>query len=242
MSDAGIRLIVGLGNPGTQYEATRHNVGFWFVDAIANACRESFRAEPKFHGELCRVTLGGYDLRLLKPSTYMNRSGQSVAAVTRYFNLPPEQILVAHDELDLSVGTLRLKQGGGHAGHNGLRDTIASLGSREFWRLRIGIAHPGDRTLVTGYVLSQTLARGRRTDPGRLDRCRACPGRSCRGAVSTGHESLASEAASSVTYRPSSRRLVSTVTALPGTPRLGGGHGMTRILNKNFIKFEYVSV
>lgn len=155
MSDAGIRLIVGLGNPGAQYEATRHNVGFWFVDAIANASREPFRVEPKFFGELCRITLGGSDLRLLKPATYMNRSGQSVAAVARYFDLAPEQILVAHDELDLPVGAVRLKQGGGHAGHNGLRDTIAVLGTRDFWRLRIGIAHPGDRTLVTGYVLGR---------------------------------------------------------------------------------------
>jgi peptidyl-tRNA hydrolase, PTH1 family len=155
MAELGIRLVVGLGNPGEQYEATRHNVGFWLVDGIAMAFRESFRAEPKFHGQLCRVTVGGSDLRLLKPSTYMNRSGQSVAAVARYYSIPPEQILIAHDELDLPVGQLRLKQGGGHAGHNGLRDTIAALGSREFWRLRIGIAHPGDRTLVTGYVLGR---------------------------------------------------------------------------------------
>jgi PTH1 family peptidyl-tRNA hydrolase len=155
MTELGIRLVVGLGNPGEQYEATRHNVGFWLLDGIALAFREQFRAEPKFHGQLCRVTVGGSDLRLLKPSTYMNRSGQSVAAVARYYSIPPEQILIAHDELDLPVGQLRLKQGGGHAGHNGLRDTIAALGSREFWRLRIGIAHPGDRTLVTGYVLGR---------------------------------------------------------------------------------------
>ena len=153
MADAGIRLIVGLGNPGAQYEQTRHNVGFWCVDAIAGAAGGCFRAESKFFGELCRVSLAGADLRLLKPSTYMNRSGQSIAAVSRYFEIPPEQILVAHDELDLPVGSVRLKRGGGHAGHNGLRDTINALGTREFWRLRIGIAHPGDRTLVTGYVL-----------------------------------------------------------------------------------------
>ncbi|EGV31835.1 Peptidyl-tRNA hydrolase [Thiorhodococcus drewsii AZ1] len=153
MADVGIRLIVGLGNPGAQYEATRHNVGFWFVDALAEGFRESFRTESKFHGDLCRVTLAGSDVRLLKPMTYMNRSGQSIAAVARYFDILPEQILVAHDELDLPVGALRLKQGGGHAGHNGLRDTISALGTRDFWRLRIGIAHPGDRTLVTGYVL-----------------------------------------------------------------------------------------
>ncbi|MFB1488691.1 MULTISPECIES: aminoacyl-tRNA hydrolase [unclassified Thiocapsa] len=153
---AGIRLIVGLGNPGEQYEATRHNVGFWLVDRIAGSFRETFRAESKFFGQLARIQLSGPDLRLLKPSTYMNRSGQSIAAVARFYSISPEQILVAHDELDHPVGQVRLKQGGGHAGHNGLRDTIAALGgSRDFWRLRIGIAHPGDRTLVTGYVLGR---------------------------------------------------------------------------------------
>jgi peptidyl-tRNA hydrolase, PTH1 family len=153
---AGIRLIVGLGNPGEQYEATRHNVGFWLVDRIAADFRETFRAESKFFGQLARIRVGGLDVRLLKPSTYMNRSGQSIAAVSRYYSIPPEQILVAHDELDHPVGQVRLKQGGGHAGHNGLRDTMTALGgSRDFWRLRIGIAHPGDRTLVTGYVLGR---------------------------------------------------------------------------------------
>ncbi|SDW07957.1 aminoacyl-tRNA hydrolase [Thiocapsa roseopersicina] len=153
---AGIRLIVGLGNPGEQYEATRHNVGFWLVDRIAEDFHETFRAESKFFGHLARIRVCGADLRLLKPSTYMNRSGQSIAAVARFYSIPPEQILVAHDELDHPVGQVRLKQGGGHAGHNGLRDTIDALGgSRDFWRLRIGIAHPGDRTLVTGYVLGR---------------------------------------------------------------------------------------
>ncbi|NVZ10880.1 aminoacyl-tRNA hydrolase [Allochromatium humboldtianum] len=155
MSDAGIQLIVGLGNPGAQYEATRHNVGFWWVESIASAQNAPFRAESKFLGELARVRIAGQDIRLLKPSTYMNRSGQSVVAVARYFDIPPERILIAHDELDLPVGVARIKQGGGHAGHNGLRDSISALGSREFWRLRIGIAHPGDRTLVTGYVLGR---------------------------------------------------------------------------------------
>jgi PTH1 family peptidyl-tRNA hydrolase len=155
MDDAGIRLVVGLGNPGPEYETTRHNVGFWFADAIAAARGSTFRLEPKFHGMLARVVVAGQDLRLLKPLTYMNRSGQSVAAVARYFDVGPDRILVAHDELDLSVGVLRLKQGGGHAGHNGLRDIINALGSREFWRLRIGIDHPGDRHLVTNYVLGR---------------------------------------------------------------------------------------
>jgi peptidyl-tRNA hydrolase, PTH1 family len=155
MATTGIRLIVGLGNPGPEYQATRHNVGFWLAEALAAGHGGAFRLESKFHGLLGRITLAGQDLRLLKPATYMNRSGQSVAAVTRYFDLAPEQILVAHDELDLPVGVLRLKQGGGHAGHNGLRDIISVLGSWDFWRLRIGIDHPGDRHLVTNYVLGR---------------------------------------------------------------------------------------
>jgi PTH1 family peptidyl-tRNA hydrolase len=155
MENLGIRLIVGLGNPGPDYVATRHNVGFWFVDDLAEAHGGVFRAEGKFHGELCRLTIGAADVRLLKPATYMNRSGQSVAAVSRYFDIRPEAILIAHDELDLPVGKVRLKQGGGHAGHNGLRDTIGVLGSPDFWRLRIGIDHPGDRGQVVGYVLGR---------------------------------------------------------------------------------------
>ena len=152
---AGIRLIVGLGNPGDQYEATRHNVGFWLVDRIAADFRETFRAEPKFQGQLCRVGVAGSDLRLLKPMTYMNHSGRSVVAVARYFDIPPEQILVAYDELDLPAGRVKLKRGGGHAGHNGMRDTITALGSADFWRLRIGISHPGHKAQVVGYVLGR---------------------------------------------------------------------------------------
>ncbi|MBK1645154.1 aminoacyl-tRNA hydrolase [Thiocapsa imhoffii] len=154
-SGRGIRLLVGLGNPGDQYALTRHNVGFWFADRVAAEARATFRAEAKFQGQLCRVTIGGEDVRILKPSTYMNRSGQSIAAVARFYSIPAEEILVAHDELDHPVGQIRLKQGGGHAGHNGLRDTISALGTRDFWRLRIGIDHPGDRALVTGYVLGR---------------------------------------------------------------------------------------
>ena len=164
MAETGIRLIVGLGNPGPQYEATRHNVGFWFVDALATRHQAPFRSELKFHGLLSRVHIGGVDLRLLKPATFMNRSGQSLGAAARYLDIPPEAILVAHDELDLAVGTARLKQGGGHAGHNGLRDIINVLGSRDFWRLRIGIDHPGDRQQVVNYV----LGRPSRDDEGRI--------------------------------------------------------------------------
>lgn len=155
MTHGSIRLIVGLGNPGPQYELTRHNVGFWLVDRLAAREGVVFRHEAKLHGSLCRVTLAGQDLRLLKPTTFMNRSGQSVSATARYFAISPEQILVAHDELDLPPGAVRLKHGGGHAGHNGLRDSIQRLGSRDFWRLRIGIGHPGDKAQVIGYVLDR---------------------------------------------------------------------------------------
>ena len=155
MSSNGIRLVAGLGNPGPQYEATRHNVGFWFVDVLAAQNNSQFRVETKFHGLLCRLALSGVDLRLLKPTTFMNRSGQSLGAVVRYFDISPEQILVVHDELDLPVGSARLKLGGGHAGHNGLRDIIHVVGSREFWRLRIGIDHPSDRQQVVNYVLGR---------------------------------------------------------------------------------------
>jgi len=147
--------VVGLGNPGPKYEATRHNVGYRFVDALAACYDGRFRIESRFHGLLCRLLVSRQDLRLLKPMTFMNRSGQSVAAVVHYFEIAPAQVLIAHDELDLPVGTLRLKQGGGHAGHNGLRDIISALDSRDFWRLRIGIDHPEDRSQVVNYVLSQ---------------------------------------------------------------------------------------
>ncbi len=154
-SDCGISLIVGLGNPGRDYEGTRHNAGFCFVDRIAAAQAGHFHLEPKFFGELCRVQVHSQDLRLLKPTTFMNHSGRSIAAVTRYFGIPPERLLVAYDELDLPPGQLRLKCGGGHAGHNGMRDTLSALGSRDFWRLRIGIGHPGQKGAVVGYVLSR---------------------------------------------------------------------------------------
>ena len=158
---ASIGLIAGLGNPGADYAATRHNAGFWFVDALAAAHGASLRAEAKFHGELGRAAVGGHDVWLLKPTTFMNHSGQAVAAVARYYKLAPEQILVAHDDLDLPVGTARLKRGGGHGGHNGLRDIINHLGSRDFLRLRLGIHHPGDSKAVVDYVLGRPSAADR---------------------------------------------------------------------------------
>lgn len=156
-----IRLIVGLGNPTTRYEGTRHNAGFWFVDAAARSLGVVLRPESRFMGVLGRRDEGGSALWLLKPTTYMNRSGHSVLAVAAYFKIAPSEILVAHDELDLDVGAIRLKKGGGHGGHNGLRDIVAQLGSSDFYRLRFGIGHPGDRSRVVGYVLD---------NPGRADR------------------------------------------------------------------------
>lgn len=164
-----IQLIVGLGNPGAQYEQTRHNAGFWFVEAVARHLGGSFRSESKFHGEACKLRLGGEELWLLKPMTFMNRSGQAVAALSRFYKIAPDAILVAHDELDLPPGDIRLKAGGGHGGHNGLRDTIAQLGTRDFQRLRIGIGHPGHSSQVTGYVLGKAPADERQQIETALD-------------------------------------------------------------------------
>ena len=155
MTEQAIRLIVGLGNPGPGYAETRHNVGFWFVDLLARRLGGTLRNEPKFHGMSARVEAYGLDLRLLQPLTFMNRSGGAVAAMCRYFDLAPEWMLVAHDELDLPPGQVRLKQGGGHAGHNGLRDIMSALGSRDFWRLRIGIDRPGELGRGVDHVLSR---------------------------------------------------------------------------------------
>jgi PTH1 family peptidyl-tRNA hydrolase len=152
---AAVQLIVGLGNPGPEYDQTRHNAGFWFVDALARVRGGGFRLENKFHGETARLSLEGKEVRLLKPLTFMNRSGQSVGALARFFRIPPDQILVVHDDLDLAPGTARLKRGGGHGGHNGLRDITSALGGNGFLRLRLGIGHPGQREQVVGYVLKK---------------------------------------------------------------------------------------
>ncbi|MDQ7076170.1 MAG: aminoacyl-tRNA hydrolase [Gammaproteobacteria bacterium] len=151
---AQFELIVGLGNPGSKYHETRHNAGFWYLDALAAEYSATFLSDTKFQGEVAKINHRGRDVRLLKPTTFMNRSGQSIAAIARYFKIPVERILVVHDELDLPVGAMRLKKGGGHGGHNGLRDTINQLG-KEFWRLRLGIDHPGHRDKVVDYVLDR---------------------------------------------------------------------------------------
>jgi PTH1 family peptidyl-tRNA hydrolase len=150
---ADIRLIVGLGNPGADYVDTRHNAGFWLIDLIAADRDESFRFEKRDNADECKFKAQGKDIYLLKPMTFMNRSGQAVASLARYYKIKPEQILVIHDELDLPPGTNRIKQAGGHGGHNGLRDIVNHLGSREFFRVRVGIGHPGDASQVINYVL-----------------------------------------------------------------------------------------
>ncbi len=155
---AGLKLIVGLGNPGAEYLRTRHNAGFWFVDALVAAQGERFGFEGKLHGETCRVRIGATPVWLLKPATFMNKSGIAVAAALRYYKIAPEECLVAHDDLDLPPGTVRLKFDGGHGGQNGLRDIFAHLGHGRFHRLRIGIGHPGHKDKVTPWVLGRPSA------------------------------------------------------------------------------------
>ena len=149
-----ISLIVGLGNPGTEYAQTRHNAGFWYVERLAQRYGISLKSESRFHGLTGRGQIEGHDVRLLLPSTFMNRSGQAVVPMAKFFQVSPAQLLIAHDELDLASGVIRLKSGGGHGGHNGLRDIVPHLGA-EFHRLRIGIGHPGHRDKVTGHVLGK---------------------------------------------------------------------------------------
>jgi peptidyl-tRNA hydrolase, PTH1 family len=149
-----IRMIAGLGNPGPEYAQTRHNAGFWFADLLADRHGGRFRVERKYGAELATISIAGIEVLLLKPQTFMNRSGGPVQAAAAYLKIPPAQILAVHDELDLQPGDARLKEGGGHGGHNGLRSLIAHLGPA-FWRLRLGIGHPGNRAEVIDYVLNR---------------------------------------------------------------------------------------
>jgi peptidyl-tRNA hydrolase, PTH1 family len=151
-----IRLLVGLANPGAEYAKTRHNAGAWVVQELARVHNVSLREESKYFGVTGRITTNGQDLRLLIPTTYMNLSGKSVAALANFFQIKPEEILIAHDELDLPPGVAKFKKGGGHGGHNGLRDTISKMGNnKEFYRLRVGIGHPGDKNKVANFVLGK---------------------------------------------------------------------------------------
>jgi PTH1 family peptidyl-tRNA hydrolase len=157
-----IRLLVGLGNPGAEYEATRHNAGFWWIDAVAAKLRATLQPERGYHGLVARVNRpGGEPLWLLEPMTFMNVSGKSVAALARFYKIAPGEILVAHDELDLLPGQCKLKLGGSAAGHNGLKDIHAQLGTPDYWRLRLGIGHPGVKAEVINYVLRKPSAEHR---------------------------------------------------------------------------------
>ena len=151
-----IKLLVGLGNPGEKYAATRHNAGFWWIDQVAAATKSNLTMNAKFFGLAGKLNLSD-DTWLLKPNTFMNVSGKAVAALAHYYKISPAQILVVHDELDLPPGTVKLKKGGGHGGHNGLKDIAATLGTLDFWRLRLGIGHPGDRNEVINFVLKAPL-------------------------------------------------------------------------------------
>ena len=157
-----IKLIVGLGNPGADYEGTRHNAGFWWLDAVAQALGVQLQPDRSYHGLVARTSVAGHSLWLLEPQTFMNLSGKSVATLARFYKIAPDEILVAHDELDLPAGQIKLKRGGGHAGHNGLRDIHAQLGSSDYWRLRIGIGHPGVKSEVVHWVLQKPSPEQRR--------------------------------------------------------------------------------
>jgi peptidyl-tRNA hydrolase, PTH1 family len=150
-----IKLFVGLGNPGPDYEATRHNAGFWWLEALARELKVTLQPDKGYHGRVARTTAHGQTLWLLEPQTFMNASGKSVAALARFFKIQPDEILVAHDELDIVPGQVKLKLGGSHAGHNGLRDIHAQLGSADYWRLRLGIGHPGVKSEVIHWVLKK---------------------------------------------------------------------------------------
>jgi len=168
-----IKLFVGLGNPGPDYESTRHNAGFWWIDALARELKVSLTYERSYFGLMARTTVKGETLWLLEPQTFMNASGKSVAALAKFFKIKPEEILVAHDELDIVPGQVKLKRGGSHAGHNGLRDIHAQLGSDDYWRLRIGVGHPGVKSEVIHWVL-------KKPSPDHRDAIEACITRSLK--------------------------------------------------------------
>ena len=165
-----LRLIVGLGNPGAEYAETRHNAGFWLCERLARELGASFARESRYHGLVAKARIAGSDIWLLMPQNFMNRSGQAVRALTQFYRIEPAEMLVLHDELDLPPGQMRLKFGGGLGGHNGLKDITAHLGTQDYWRLRIGIGHPGDRNEVVDYVLKAPRKEERNEIDAALDR------------------------------------------------------------------------
>ncbi|WP_395060110.1 aminoacyl-tRNA hydrolase [Polaromonas sp.] len=156
-----IKLFAGLGNPGAEYEATRHNAGFWWVEALARELKAPLSFDKSYFGQVARTTGNGQTVWLLTPQTFMNLSGKSVAALARFFKIQPDEILVVHDELDIIPGQVKLKFGGSHAGHNGLRDIHAQLGTGDYWRLRLGVGHPGDKAEVINWVLKKPMPEQR---------------------------------------------------------------------------------
>ena len=168
-----LKLIAGLGNPGTRYSRTRHNAGFWFLDELAGEYQCRFSKQAKFHGEIARLEAEEIECYLLKPTVFMNESGRALQAICRYYTIGPDVTLIAYDDIDLPPGTVRLKQGGGHGGHNGLRDVIPALGSPDFVRLRIGVGHPGDKDAVTGYVLNRATSEDKARIEDAVDRALA---------------------------------------------------------------------
>ncbi len=172
MSGLSLKLVVGLGNPGAEYARTRHNAGFWYVDELARTGGASWRRESRYQCELARVKVAGHELWLMKPQTYMNKSGAAVQALAAFYRIVPAELLVVHDEIDLPPGVVRLKHGGGHGGHNGVRDVIAQLGP-DFWRLRIGVGHPGAKDQVIDAVLDRATAEEQRLIDAALARAHA---------------------------------------------------------------------
>ena len=172
MTGLPLKLVIGLGNPGAEYARTRHNAGFWYVDELARSGGGNWRRESRFQCELARASVAGQDLWLVKPQTFMNKSGAAVQAVAAFYRIAPAEMLVAHDEIDLPPGVVRLKEGGGHGGHNGVRDVIAQL-SADFWRLRIGVGHPGSKDQVIDAVLDRATADEQRLIDGALVRAHA---------------------------------------------------------------------
>lgn len=166
-----IKLFVGLGNPGPEYEATRHNAGFWWIDALSRELKAPLSFDKNYFGQIARTTVNGQTVWLLKPLTFMNLSGKSVAALARFFKLQPGEVLVAHDEMDIIPGQVKLKFGGSHAGHNGLRDIHAQLGTPDYWRLRIGVGHPGVKSEVISWVLKKPSAEHRTAIEDAIARC-----------------------------------------------------------------------
>ncbi|OBX08089.1 peptidyl-tRNA hydrolase [Gallibacterium salpingitidis] len=172
---AKIKLIVGLGNPGSKYSDTRHNAGEWLIERLAHRFNLNLKDENKFFGKTAIATIAGQDVRLLVPTTFMNLSGKSVGALATFYRILPEEILVIHDELDLPPGSVKLKLGGGHGGHNGLKDIISQLAnSKNFYRLRVGIGHPGDKNLVAAYVLSKPAPQDQQLIDKALDEAESC--------------------------------------------------------------------